>query len=312
MDGDLCDEFRFKLENEQRHSKHTVEAYCRDVREFLGLWGACGRPQFTGQLVNDHLVKLRNTMQEKPSTLNRKRMAIRQFLKWLGDRAAAAGEYEEERRLTDQLTLIDPIRACRRIREVVSEEDLQRILGALHGETAIRSRAMILTLHSGGIRSSEMAGLNVGDVLHSSQTLRIMGKGRRERMVRISGDCLKAIQYYAEHWRTRYAVPGNPALFIKVNGQRIGRNSASKLLAKLSARLNVTHTTAHTLRRTLATQLMNAGETIQEVQRVLGHESIASTEQYLAMSFERLMTVYRESHPRDQPDFGSLVMVDDG
>lgn len=310
MDGDLFDEFRFKLENEQRHSKHTVEAYCRDVRGFLFYWDEVSRPQFTGQLVNDHLVKLRNAQQEKPSTLNRKRMAIRQFVKWLRDRAALAGEYEEERRLTGQLLLIDPIRAVRKIREVISDDDLHRILAALHGETSLRSRAMILTLHSGGIRSSEMAGLNVGDVLHSSQTLRIMGKGRRERMVRISGDCLKAIQYYAEHWRTRYAVSGTPALFIKVSGQRIGRNLASKLLAKLSARLNVTHTTAHTLRRTLATQLMNAGETIQEVQRVLGHESITSTEQYLALSFGRLQSVYQQCHPREQDDFGAHPQVE--
>ena len=169
---------------------------------------------------------------------------------------------------------------------------------------AIRCRAMILTLHSGGIRSCELAALNLRDVHVSGRLLRIMGKGRRERMVRISGNCLQAIQYYAEHWRTRYCVPGNPALFIKINGQRIGRNSASKLLAKLSARLGVTHTTAHTLRRTLATQLMNAGETVQSVQAILGHQSISATERYLAMSLGRLRTVYRDCHPREQIDFG--------
>lgn len=301
---DLLAGFKRKLEAECRHSPVTIEGYIREVAEFLRYWESRGKPQFDGQLVNDHLVRLWNQFDQKPKTLNRKRMAIRQFYQWLGSQARQHGEYGEERRIETQLACIDPIKNVRKIRTVIGPEDLRRIIAACKGETAPRNRAMILLIYSGAVRVSEMCGLNLRDVLHTTRKLRIMGKGSRDRLVPVSGECLKVLQDYVEGWRTRHAKPDNPALFVSVDGERVGRYRITHLLLEKSRRLSLKQTTSHTLRRSRATTLMDSGQPIEKIQRFLGHKTIDATQQYLSVSLGRLRAVYAKCHPRDQGDFG--------
>lgn len=308
---DLLTAFRSQMERERRHAAGTIAEYGRDVSRFLEFWDSMGRPQFDGQLVNEYLVRLWNQCGEKPATLNRKRMAIRQFYKWLSACARVTGHYDEERRIAEQLTLIDPIRDRRVVREVISSDDFKQILADCRGHTASRNRAMIFVMYSGAIRVSEMCGLNLRDLNQSSRKLRIMGKGGRERMVPISGDCLAAIQEYVEGWRTRHAKPGNPALFVSVDGERIGRHRITHLLLEISARLKLRKTTTHTLRRSRATLLMNAGQPIEKIQMFLGHQTLDATQQYLATSTDRLRDVYSRCHPRDQSNFGAQPEIDE-
>ena len=130
-------------------------------------------------------------------------------------------------------------------------------------------------------------------------------------MVPISGDCLAAVQDYVEGWRTRHAKSGDPALFVSIDGERIGRHRITHLLLEISGRLKLRKTTTHTLRRSRATLLMNAGQPIEKIQKFLGHQTLDATQQYLATSTERLREVYDRCHPREQLNFGTQPDIDE-
>jgi len=277
--------FKLYVSIELGLAEETLAAYLRDVTQFLSFNG--NRP-FTARSVEDYVRHLFG-LGLKASTVRRKCMSVRCFYRFLADK----GKLDEQ-----ELFLIDPIRVRRENLPSLEPEELERLLAAAKGPNAIRNRAIIHALFGSGMRVSEFCGLNLGDCHLDQRWARVKGKGARERIVPLSAECVEAIvAYLAERGH------GNggrtDALFIQGDtNERLTRRAVSNMITALSCRAGVRHTTSHTLRRTCATSLLRRGVDLGQVQRLLGHSSLSSTQVYLNTSPERLVEMCRRCHPR--------------
>jgi integrase/recombinase XerC len=199
-----------------------------------------------------------------------------------------------------------PLRNPRKPRSLphfLSSEDILSLLGAppVTEPLGLRDRAILETLYSAGLRVSELAGLNDGDLDLAGGALRVRGKGRRERVAPVGSYAVAAL----EDWRAvRKLSPkekqGPPApVFVNKFGRRLTTRSVGRLLEKY---LKITgldrRTTPHTLRHSFATHLLDAGADIRSVQELLGHKSLVTTQIYTHVSTAGLRAAYERAHPR--------------
>jgi integrase/recombinase XerD len=183
-----------------------------------------------------------------------------------------------------------------------------RLLAAPTGgdPLALRDRAILEVLYGTGARVSELTGLSLGDVDLDASLLRVLGKGRKERIVPIGGPATRALVAWLgpggrphlepERWRRRGDAE---AVFLGARGGRLSRQAAWEVLRRhgeavgLAGRLS-----PHVLRHSCATHMLDHGADIRAVQELLGHASISTTQVYTLVSTERLWEAYRSAHPR--------------
>ncbi len=266
-------------------AEETLIAYVRDVTGFLSF---NDDRTFTARSVEDYVRHLFE-LGLKASTVRRKCMSVRCFYRFLADR----GKLDKQ-----QLFLIDPIRVQRENLPSLEPEELERLLTAARGTNAVRNRAIVHALFGSGLRVSELCGLNLGDCHLDQRWARVQGKGARERVVPLSAECMEAIAAYLAE-RGHGDGGRNDALLIQGDtNERLTRRAVSNMITALSQRAGVQHTTSHTLRRTCATSLLRQGVDLDQVQRLLGHSSLSSTQAYLNTSPEQLAETCRRCHPR--------------
>lgn len=275
-------EFRKFIEAEQRLEKNSIEAYMSDLGGFLGYAARSGK-QFSGSLAEGYLKRLQDEGR-KPSTLKRVRMSIRRFYHWLVWKKLMRPEV---------LETIDPIRQAWENLPVLRRDEIDQMIAACGGKAADRNRTIIRLLYETGTRVSEVCGLDLGSVmtLGGMKVLRTRVKGGSDRVIPISGECCEALQDYAGRWRTRYAV--GTAFFVDLKGRRIKRRRVSAMISRLAGKLGLVHSSAHTLRRSRATQLLDDGTDVEDVQRFLGHRDIEATQHYMVPSPERVRAAYK-------------------
>jgi integrase/recombinase XerC len=167
----------------------------------------------------------------------------------------------------------------------------------------IRDRAILELLYGGGIRVGELCGLDLDDVDLRVGSVRVTGKGRKERRVPVGAPALDALHNYVATARppllARARVPPEPhALFLNSRGGRLQPRSVRAAIDKYTRGAGGTHISPHALRHSFATHLLDNGADLRAVQELLGHESLATTQVYTHVSTERLRTVYEQSHPR--------------
>ena len=174
-----------------------------------------------------------------------------------------------------------------------------RLLEAVPVETAagVRDRAMLETLYGGGLRVSELVGLNVDDLDAESDLVRVRGKGRRERLCPVGG--------MAAGWLRRWISlrqpkdPREPALFLNQRGTRLTTRSVGRLLEAHLVRAGLVDTASpHTLRHSFATHLLDGGADLRSVQELLGHRNLTTTQIYTHVTQDRILDIYHEAHPR--------------
>ncbi len=164
----------------------------------------------------------------------------------------------------------------------------------------LRDRAILETMYSAGLRVSELVGLNVADYDRSSGILRVMGKGRKERLAPVGSYATKAL----DHWMTvREPDPKAPekqraAIFLNRFGRRLTTRSIGRMLETHIQTAGLTQqTTPHTLRHSFATHLLDGGADLRSVQELLGHKSLTTTQIYTHVSTRRLRETYEKAHP---------------
>jgi integrase/recombinase XerC len=165
----------------------------------------------------------------------------------------------------------------------------------------IRDRALIELLYGCGLRVAELCGLDLGDVDLNSQTVRVTGKGDKERQVPMGDMATLAIDHYVNEARRHLVKPAPHApvaLFLNKRGGRLSPRSIRAMLTKYTQAEGMAPIAPHALRHSFATHLLDAGADLRAVQELLGHENLATTQIYTHVSTERLRTVYEQSHPR--------------
>ncbi len=184
----------------------------------------------------------------------------------------------------------------------MSVEDVMKLLAAPPKGTAagLRDRAVLETLYGAGLRISELVGLDVDDVDLEEGSVRVFGKGSREREVPLGRYARDAIGAYLRRARPGLATSrSRSALFLNQRGGRLTRQGCSKILAAQVERAGIyKHVTPHTLRHSFATHLLEGGADVRVVQELLGHASVATTQVYTLVTKEHLREVYFTAHPR--------------
>jgi integrase/recombinase XerC len=167
-------------------------------------------------------------------------------------------------------------------------------------ELALRDAAIMELLYATGIRVSELCGLDVDDLDEGRNTVRVLGKGGRERTVPVGLPAVRAVAAWKRAGRPALAGPGSgPALFLGARGGRLDPRTARRVVhAALAAVAGVPDSGPHGLRHAAATHLLEGGADLRSVQEILGHASLASTQIYTHVSVERLTAAYRQAHPR--------------
>jgi integrase/recombinase XerC len=167
-------------------------------------------------------------------------------------------------------------------------------------ELALRDAAIMELLYATGIRVSELCGLDVDDLDEARNTVRVLGKGSRERTVPVGLPAVRAVAVWRRSGRPVLARPGSgPALFLGARGHRLDPRTARRVVhARLAAVAGVPDSGPHGLRHAAATHLLEGGADLRSVQEILGHASLASTQIYTHVSVERLTAAYRQAHPR--------------
>lgn len=271
-----------------------------DIESFFQQLSALGVPDIS-QLELSHIRSWLATMQVKGAarnTLSRRAVSIRVFTKW----ALAAGLITKDVGL-----LLATPKTGRPLPEVLNVANARLAMDALavrvgeeEGPIALRDCAMVELLYASGARVAELCGLDLGDVDYQRQTIRVLGKGRKERTIPIGNPSLRALEAWLKSGRAPLVkeFSGN-AIFLGERGKRIDQRTVRTVVYNALAALEgVGRMGPHALRHSAATHLLEGGADLRTVQEILGHASLATTQIYTHVSTERLQQAFKLAHPR--------------
>ena len=313
---------------ERGYSAQTVRAYRSDLaqlEQFANGREVTTTEQLTLDLFRDWLWDGAQRQLAK-ATLARRSAAARGFGAWTARDSAAVdvarGQTTGASRETgspadpdcdhrptaapDPAARLRAPKADKHLPRVITREQIDGVLSTLgeraeDGEpSALRDVVVIELLYAAGIRVSELTGLDVDDVDDERLTLRVIGKGNKERVVPFGVPALRAVRRYLTTARPALATEhSGPALLLGARGGRLGTRAVYQLVAALLADLPGGGPAGpHTLRHTAATHLLDGGADLRAVQEILGHASLGTTQIYTHVSTERLKESYRIAHPR--------------
>ncbi len=280
--------YRTHIQFEKRLSANTVEAYLRDLHQFahfiLRLWDVAPE-KVESEMIERYLSWLYERGRESTSQA-RSLCSIRSFYNFL----LLAGRIE-----TSPVEFITAPKTGRHLPDVLTTEEIDRIIAAIDPSTAkgVRDAAMLETLYSCGLRVSELVSLRISDLFFGEGYLRVIGKGDKQRLVPVSTAARDRIQQYIAIRRPKRA--GEETLFLNNRGCRMTRVMVFTLLRQAAERAGIEkRISPHTFRHSFATHLIEGGAGIRQVQEMLGHESIVTTEIYTHLNSKHLRRTVEE------------------
>lgn len=199
-------------------------------------------------------------------------------------------------------TLSFPVKEKKLPRVVLTPKEVRRLIGRARKRTpaGLRDRALLETVYATGIRASELANLHLGDVDTEEMLLSVrLGKGRKDRSVPLLSAACEAVEAYLENGRAKLDVHHSSLLFLADKGGRLHRAVLSRIIARYAEKAGIEkHVTCHTFRHSVATHLLKGGADIRYIQKLLGHESLQTTERYTRVEISDLKRVIARAHPR--------------
>jgi integrase/recombinase XerC len=233
----------------------------------------------------------------KKSSIARKISTLRSFFKYLireqvisSNPAKSVSTPKVEKTLPTTLTVDEAFRLME------SPQSLPEKPSDVSKENRLRDRAILELLYSSGLRVSELVGLNLNQLNSDLGIARVMGKGRKERIVPVGAKAIEALKAYLED---RGVFRGEDPIFVNSFGGRLTTRSVGRLIKKYTRHSGIFRKVSpHSLRHTFATHLLDAGADIREIQEMLGHSSLSTTQRYTHVSMGKLMEVYDKAHPR--------------
>ena len=286
------------LSVERNASPHTCRSYLKDLEQFedflktsgisLSASGEIEMEKVDRWVIRRYLSFLHR--KNKRSSIARKISALRSFFKFLvreqrltANPAKSVATPKREKTLPSTLTVDEAFRL------------VESPLGSEKGQK-LRDQAILELLYSSGIRVSELVGLNLDRLDMELGIVKVMGKRRKERIVPVGSKAIEALKDYLEE---RGSVNGDAPLFINSRGGRLTARSVERLVKEYTKRSGIFRKISpHSLRHTFATHLLDSGADIREIQEMLGHASLSTTQRYTHLTMGKLMEVYDKAHPR--------------
>ncbi len=278
--------------------------YLGQLLTWLERRGIARAQQITPAVLDDYLVYLRTRKTDynraEATSLSVKTLAaeasvLRSFFRWLTRRRVVLFNPAEDLKLGNRTQPLP--------KAVLSEAEIRALLSAPGRDVlGVRDRAILEALYSTGLRRAELCGLDLYDLDHANELLRVRrGKGGRDRIVPIGAAALSAIRRYLRDSRPELvATPKEPALFLAaITHRRLHVKTLNLVVRKHAEAAGIAkRVTPHVLRHTCATDLLRGGADIRQVQAILGHASVATTQIYTRVAVEDLVRVHRRHHPR--------------
>ena len=299
----LIDEFIVWLEAERRYSPLTVRNYRRDVDDFVAFCGVAHDSFDPNSIkredVEEWMVYLGEERKLKVTSVNRTMASLRTFWRWMlahgyvsKDIMKTLRQYKTPKRLP---TFVPDSRMedlIAELREDIASDDFERLRDAL----------IILLIYTAGLRLSELVEANASDISADYATLRVMGKGRKERIQPLLGSLREVLEkYFIQISSQNICTAQKKALILSKKGERISRRTVERIVDRKLKGVGVQgKTSPHVLRHTFATRVLNEGGDLREIQELLGHSSLKATQVYTHLDIERLKHTYAMAHPRER------------
>jgi integrase/recombinase XerC len=332
-------QFIHYLSLEKNASPHTCRCYRKDLEgfeDFLKSSGMYLNPTGVVEIEKVDRIAIRKYMsflhrKNKKSSIARKISTLRSFFKYLireqvipSNPAKSVSTPKVEKTLPTTLTVDEAFRLME------SPQSIPEKSSEVSKENRLRDRAILELLYSSGLRVSELVGLNLNQLDSDLGIARVMGKGRKERIVPVGVKAIEALKAYLEGRGVSRSLPpgqkplwggarpggrasrramrlsepaagpeGDDPIFINSFGGRLTTRSVGRLVKKYTRHSGIVRKVSpHSLRHTFATHLLDAGADIREIQEMLGHSSLSTTQRYTHVSMGKLMEVYDKAHPR--------------
>ncbi len=296
--------FERYLTYEKHRSPQTIRAYISDVKSFLGYSKRHGVLELE-EITIEHMRGWLGTYYagaSARSSMARRASSLRTFFAWA----------EEEQLITNNPALaLATASKNKYLPEVLSKEQMEFILSSLsaksqessHNPKLLRVCAVVELLYATGMRISELTALNLSSIDRENLTMRVVGKGNKERVVPFGRPAMDALNRWVTRGRPQWFPSQTTgtidALFIGPQGKRANPRQIREDLTRLLRTVeNSEASGAHVFRHTAATHLVDGGADIRSVQELLGHSSLATTQIYTHVSIDRLAGTYAEAHPR--------------
>jgi len=283
------DKFINYLKIEKNASNHTIINYTIDLKAFSSFLGEADIDSIDHLALRRFLAELRGKNYSK-RTIARKLASLRSFFKFL---------YREGHIKSNPVTAISSPKLDKKLPKFLDLGKVTKLILSpdVKTESGLRDRAILETLYSCGIRVSELVGLDMDDVDFISGVIKVLGKGRKERMVPIGDMALLSIRKYAEGRDAR--VKERKAVFLNSRGGRLTDRSVRRVVDKYIHACSIEEKISpHSLRHSFATHLLDRGADLRSVQELLGHMNLSTTQIYTHVTMERLKNVYDKTHPR--------------
>lgn len=290
-----CHDFFSYLASEKGLSINTLSAYKRDLTLLLHSLKDQGVSSLQ-EVQERHLITFLEGMRREfyaVSSIYRALMAIKVFFRFL----------RKEGKLEQDITLyLDAPKLWQMIPNILSQEEMRQLMSAPDVSTEIGSRdkAILEVLYASGLRVSELCRLNLHDV--QEETIRVIGKGNKERIVPIAKISIEAIDEYLSRYRTQHIEDafGEP-LFITTKNKRIDRVMVWSRIKHYASKIGIVKSISpHSLRHSFATHLLDNGADLRVIQEMLGHADISTTDRYTHLSTQTLFQKFKEFHPRSK------------
>ena len=298
MSVDLIAQYEEHLVLVRNLSDNSIRGYISDLNSLLEHINKLGVREFKDlelKHIRSWLAYLQSNGASR-STLARRIVSIRAFTYW-----AASQKWIE----SDIGAALEVPKPLRKLPEVLNQEDANTVVEAMQLRASeeptpenLRDLAIIEVLYASGIRVSELCGLNIRDLDFGRNTLQVLGKGNKERVVPLGLPAVRALQSYLDFARDSFKnSKSGDAVFLGARGKRIDQRIARAIVNDAMKAIG-SNMSPHGLRHTAATHLLEGGADLRTVQEILGHSSLSTTQIYTHVSPERLKEAYKQAHPR--------------
>lgn len=299
----LIDEFILWLTAERRYSPLTVRNYRRDVDDFVAFCGVTHDTFAPNSIkredIGEWMVYLGEERKLKVTSVNRTMASLRTFWHWM----LAHGHVDK-----DLMKTLHQYKAPKRLPTFVPDSRMEDLLAELREDIAsddferLRDALIILLIYTAGLRLSELVEANTSDIAADYTSLRVMGKGRKERIQPLLGSLGEVLKkYFIQISLQNICTTQKKALILSKKGERISRRTVERIVDRKLKGVGIQgKTSPHVLRHTFATRVLNEGGDLREIQELLGHSSLKATQVYTHLDIERLKHTYAMAHPRER------------
>ncbi len=299
----LKEKFIKYLRNEKNYSSHTEISYLNDLTQFENFIIEECHSFNPDQIERDHIRMWIAQLVEqgaKSSSVNRKLSALKSFFKYL-EREGVVSKNPAEH--------VSGPKKSKKLPSFANDNDLSKILDIDNNSSddfeTVRNTFILYLLYVTGMRRAELINLKNNDIDLNSKSIRVLGKGNKERIIPLADSTIEKLKKYIDI-RNREIENKSPFLFVKNNGDPLYPKMVYNIVREQLEEIpTLSKKSPHVLRHSFATEMLNNGAEINAVKELLGHSSLSSTEIYTHVTFEELVKVYNNAHPRAKNEGGN-------